>query len=429
MARLLEGIRVLDFSQIIAGPYAAMLLGDLGAEVIRVESTKFWPFITRGLLARPSKELLKTQSQAGYPQGEPGERPWNRWMQFVGTNRNKLSFTVDLGQPKGRDILFDLVRISDVFLDGNRTGVAERFGITYEALKRVNPRIIFIRISGYGASGPYREFPALAFHIEGFVGHAMLRHYPDMDPSSNTMVYAADAAAGAAGALAVLLALFHRRSTGEGQYLELSMAENFVHLLSQAFMDHSLNGHVQAPRGNRHPSAAQGVYRCRGEDRWVAITIASDRQWEGFCRALGDPEWARAPEFGDVLSRHRHHDELDAHIQAWARERDHYEVMHLLQRHGVPAAVVADVRDEFQDPHLRARGFFEKMSPRDVGTYEMPGIPWKLSRTPLEIRWPSPALGEHNAYVYKELLGISDEEYARLEKEGHIGEEPDPSIP
>jgi len=256
----------------------------------------------------------------------------------------------------------------------------------------------------------------------------MLRRYRDRDPSYNTWAVPSDYAGGVAAASACMLALIHRKRTGQGQHVDVSMVENFVNLIGHIVMDYTMNGRVQESLGNRDPDMVQGVYRCKGEDRWVAITIASDEQWRRLIEAAGHPAWASDPRFATLTDRIRNQDALDPLIQEFTSGRDHREVAELLQRHGVPAGPVLDDADAYADPQLRARGFFIAVRHADAGTHLYPGMPWKLSATPTGVRTPPVRLGEHNEYVYKELLGYSDEEYRELEAEGHIGTEYAPHI-
>ena len=419
----LAGVRVLDMTVVWAGTYCATLLADLGAEVIRVESTKNPAPLTRGAMAHPTEELIKSAPPmfGGMPGRVPGRRPWNRFPVFNAHGRNKLSMTVDLLHPGGRDIFNSLVQVSDVFVENNVTETMDKLGISYESLRAQRSDILMLRMPAYGSTGPYKNFRSLGIHMEGAVGHSLLRGYADMDPSANTQVYVADAAAGAQGAFAVLAGLHHRRRTGEGQLIELAQAENVAPFMGQFFMNYSMNRRNGATIGNRHPYAIQGCYPCKGEDRWVNITIFADPDWAAFRTAIGSPPWAEDPRFDTQHGRHQAHDELDARISEWTRERGHYEVMHALQQAGVAAGAVIDQADAFSDPHLKERGSFEEAYQEDVGTHLYPGAPFKMSRTPPSIRRGPVRLGEDNEYVYRKLLSISDERYAELEREGHIG--------
>jgi crotonobetainyl-CoA:carnitine CoA-transferase CaiB-like acyl-CoA transferase len=296
-----------------------------------------------------------------------------------------------------------------------------KLGIGYEVLREVKPDIIMLRMQAYGLSGPYANYRAYGTDVEAMAGHSMLRGYADTDASLLSAMYPADAAAAMHAAFAVVAALHYRERTGKGQLIEVVMAESVFTFLGQAILDYTLNGRVQSTMGNRHPSAIQGCYRCRGEDNWVNLTIATDAEWQGFCRALGHPQWTRQGRFSDVVGRYHHHDELDKLIEEWTTRQDHFEVMYLLQKEGVAAGPVENHKEAYQDPHLKARGYFEKVTHAETGTHLYPGMNWKMSQAKLRVRLPPVRLGEHNEYVYKHVLGISDEDYSRLEKEGHIG--------
>ncbi len=441
MAKLpLAGIRVVDITVIWAGPYATMFLGDWGAEVIRVESCQHFPLYTRGIMRNPPLEWV--QKRVGYgthkKEGHNPETAHNTFHIFNAHARNKLSMTVNLQKPEGKDIFKRLIAVSDVFVESNSPRVKERLGITWEDLKKVNPGLIMLSLSAFGDTGPYKYYRALGAHQEGFGGHTYARGYAKEDPSTTTTLYHTDEAGGIAGALAVMMALYQKRRTGEGQYIDAAQVEAFIPHLAQGVMDYTMNGRITERVGNRdYHGAVQGCYRCadaRGKwvpgagdepmqeivDTWVNITV-TDNDWPRFCRALGNPEWTAYPKFADHLSRLKNHDELDIHIENWTREHDHYEVMHILQNHGVAAGPVIDEQDAYSDPHLKERGFFEQMTQKDCGTHLYPGLPFKMSKIPNRLRLPPVRLGEHNEYVYKKILGLSDEEYDSLKKKGHIG--------
>jgi crotonobetainyl-CoA:carnitine CoA-transferase CaiB-like acyl-CoA transferase len=434
MARLpLEGIRVVDITVIWAGPSATMQLADWGAEVIRVESRQHWQVATRGRSAFPPQELVSNPVRRGgiatYCGRDVSHRAWNRYTLFNAHARNKLSCTMDLSRPEGQDIFKKLIVESDVFLESNAPHAMENLGLTYDVLAEVNPKLIMLSMPAFGSTGPYKYYRALGVHQEAFIGHTHLRGYPDADPLSTSTLFHADASAGATGALAVLMALHYRNRTGKGQFIDMAQAETAIPHLGEAVMDYTMNRRVQTSRGNRIPGAAPcGCYRCRGDDRWVNITVTTDEEWRGLCRAMGHPEWARDGRFGDALSRERHMDDQDDFIQKWTTQCDHYELMHHLQRNGVPAGPVIAEDDAFEDPHLAERGFFNELTHAECGTHMYAGLGYRMSRTPNRLRRPPVRLGEDNEYVYKQVLGVSDKEYARLEAEGQIGMDVAPGV-
>jgi crotonobetainyl-CoA:carnitine CoA-transferase CaiB-like acyl-CoA transferase len=378
-----------------------------------------------------------------YPNREPGKRPWNRF-NFSNCNFvNVLSMTVDLTRPEGMDAFWRLISKCDALVENNPPETMDKLGITYEKMKEVKPDIIMLRCSGWGLSGPWSRFRGYGSHMERYAGHDMLRGYTDMDATSLSQSYACDHAAGAHGAFAILSALEYRNRTGKGQLIEMSMTETFLPWMAQAQLDYQMNGRIQGTLGNRYPGAAPcGAYRCKGVSlayftkgmeidcgRYVAITCHNDEEWQGLCRAMGNPPWAKKEKFADAISRYNNQDELDRHIEEWTRGRDPFEVMYILQAEGVPAGPVEDYRDAYNDQHLRARGFFEWATQEDCGTHLYPGAPWKMSKTPLRIRRGPVMLGQDNEYIYKQVIGVSDEEYAKLEADGHIGMDYDPSVP
>ena len=440
MAKLpLEGIRVIDLTLVWAGPYGTQLLADWGAEVIRVESIQTWQTNTRGYWARPPDFLVQAGGVLfGYPDHNPKPRPWNRHPIFNCHARNKLSMTVDLKKPQGMEIFRRLISVSDVFAENNATETMDKLGISYEMLREVKPDIIVARMPGYGITGPYSAFRAYGAHLEGACGHTWIRGYRDGDPRTTSNVFHCDATGGTTLAFTILAALHYRKRTGKGQLIDIAQAETLMPQLGEAIMDYTMNGRVWAPQGNRdwHGAAPSGCYRCKGDDRWVTITITSCDEWQGLCRAMGNPHWTEDERFADSFSRWRNQDELDRCIEEWTIQHDNYAVMHMLQREGVPSGAVLDNRDVFKDPHVKERGFFEELTGHEIepgtgpefGTHLYPGMSWKMSQTPNAIRTPPCCLGEHNEYVYKQILKVSDEEYADLEKEGHIGTDFVPEI-
>ena len=426
----LEGVRVLDLGVVLAGPMGALLLADLGAEVIRVESTQHFPPQTRGVFARPSKAsvMASIPSAGGYPNRDPGERPWNRFPWFNVTARNKLGMTIDLKKAPGPELFKKLVAISDVIVTNQTPGTMDALGLGYHALSQANPRLIYVEASSFGSTGPYASYRALGLQMEAYAGHDLLRHYPDRDVSSNTWAVTADAAGALSIALAAQMALFARLRTGRGQYVDLSMVENFVSLIGPFVLDYSFNHGVPESIGNRDYSAVQGCYPCAGEDRWLVLTLRTDEDWAAFLRAACNPPGTDAPEFATVASRRQHQDKLDRIIATWTRTLAPAAAVARLRAEGIATGPVLDDGDALNDPHLAARGYFVTVPHEDAGTHQYPGFPYKFHEAQLDVRQPPVRLGEHNEYVYKQLLGVSDEEYVQLEAQGHIGTDYAPHI-
>ena len=428
MAKLpLEGIRVIGMTQMWAGPTTEYHLADWGAEVIKVESLHYLAVGTRGPAPRHPQfavDFVKGGYAAYLKEGydEVNGRPWNRSCMFNVHGRNKLSCTIDTVKPKGKEILRRLLEVSDVFIENNQPAVMENLGLTYDVIGQWNPKIIMMSMSGFGQNGPMKYYRALGAHQDDFLGHTYLRGYVDRDVTANSAIYHGDEAAGTMGAFTVVMALHQRNKTGKGMFIDMSQTEATMTQLGEAIMDYTMNRRVTERTGNRDPyGAIQGCYRCKGDDRWVCITIRNDEEWESFCRALGSPDWTRDDKYSDGLKRLDNHDEIDKHIEEWTGQHEHFEVMYILQKEGVAAGPVEHPDDAYNDPHMKERGFFETVTHAECGTHRYPGLAYRLSKTPNRFRLPAVRLGEHNEYVYKEILGVSDEEYAELEREGHIG--------
>ena len=415
----LEGVTVIDLTEVWAGPMGTTLLGDLGARVIKLES------FPRASMTR----IPGGPASRGYTNNDPtAPRPWNRAAIHNMANRNKYGVTLNFADSRAVQIFKKLVEISDVVAESFRGGTLDRMGIGYETLKSIKPEIILASIPGWGVEGPYEGFVSLGSALDAFSGHHYLRGYPDTDPSVTPVVQHTDAIGCLSLAFSVMVALHHRNKTGEGQWIDISQVESLLPHLSRPIMDHIMNGRPPRPLGNRdYFMAPHGCYRCLGEDDWVVITVSSDNEWEALCHTMGNPDWAKEKVFADPISRYDHQDELDAHIQEWTLQRDKLEIMHLLQGAGVPAEAVMDDADVYSDPHLEAREFFNTVDDPKIGEFRYPGFLWKSSKSAQDVRIPPAGLGEHNEYVYGTLLGMGAEEIRQLEADGIIGDELPPA--
>ncbi|HSF29070.1 MAG TPA: CoA transferase [Candidatus Tectomicrobia bacterium] len=413
----LEGLRILDMTQIAAGPYATFLLGFMGAEIIKVESCARMD-INRGQ-ARPSPETHRM-----YPQGVPGERPWNRSAHHIHRNVNKKSLTLDLGTVQGKELFLRLTSICDALIENYRASVLDRLGLGYPELSAANPRLVYVKISSQGATGPERDYGSLGSTLEQTAGLASITGYGDGRPLMTNETFP-DPVVGILAVGALMAALRRRCQTGNGTFIDLSQREVTVALLGEAVVDYSLSGRVAAPIGNRHPlMVPHGVYPCQGDDRWVVLAVNSDDEWHGLCQAIGQPDLAEDRRFATLLGRRRNQTALDEILAAWTRSRDHYQVMHILQAHGVPAGAVLTAAELISDPHLEARHFWDTVVHPEAGRYRQVTTPWRFSKTPRRVASPAPGLGEHNSYILGELLGVSAQEIAVLEAQGIIGTRP-----
>jgi len=400
MTRLpLEGIRICDFTWVWAGPYATMLLSMMGAEVIKIESSR-----------RPDQ--IRTAAT-----GADGVAGLNRSASFNSLNCAKKSCTLDLTKPKGVELAKELIKISDVVTENFSTGVMERFGLSYEELKKLKPDIIAYSSSIPGRIGPKNYYTGYAVESHSLSGAASITGRPGGPPIHIGAAYG-DLITGSHGALAILAALHHRDQTGEGQFIDMSMTEAVAVTIPEAIMDYTMNGRVRGRRANKDDfMAPHGCYPCRGEDKWVAIAISNEQEWRAFCRAIGKPEWTKDEMFADGYRRWANQEELDKLVGSWTKDYTHYEVMEILQRAGVPAGPSVNVEELVNDRHLKQRHFFIETDHSEVGKRTMLDLPWKFgSLSDREYR-AGPCLGEHNDYVFGELLGLSKEEIARLVEE------------
>jgi crotonobetainyl-CoA:carnitine CoA-transferase CaiB-like acyl-CoA transferase len=407
----LQGIRVLDLTFVWAGPTATVLLADLGAEVIKVESTARWDM--RGPLPEPRTD--------------GGRRTWYGRGGFHTRNRNKLGVTLDLSKEQGRALFLRLVRISDVVVENYSARVMANLGLDYPVLRSVRPDIVLVSMPGFGASGPYRDYPSWGETLDATSGIAGRTGYRDGPPLRSAIAFA-DPVGGFHGALATLVALHHRRATGEGQHIVLSQHEALTRFIAPEVLAASMTGQVPPRLGNRHPlMAPSGVYPCAGEDRWVAFAVRSDEEWARLVGLLGSPSWAREPRWATLEGRQAHHDELDARLAAWTSGQEAGELAERLRGVGIPASPVNTNREVLEDRHLRERGLFWELHEPEAGIFLHVGLAARLSPAsgrPGSLRRPGPAFGEHNRYVLRDLLGLTEDEIQGLYEAGIVADEP-----
>ena len=418
-AYALTGVRILDLTQVAVGPYATFLLSSLGAEVIKVESHRR-PDTARGPI-RPAG----THQMKQYPRGEPGERPWNRGAHYNQRNRGKLGITLDLTAAAGKEIFKRLAARSHALIENYRASVMERQGLGWDVLHAVNPRLVYLKLSSQGNSGPERDYGSLGSTLEQTAGLASITGYLDRVPLTTSRVYP-DPVAGITAVGALIAGLRQARRSGVGSLVDCSQRELTVGLLGEAMMDYAFNGRVQEPAGNRSANAAlQGVYPCAGADRWIAIAVESDAQWQSLRAVMGDPPWADDVGLATAEGRRVRHDEIDGALAAWTREFDHHDLMHRLQQRGVPAGAVLTGSELLRDAQLQARGWWEELVPPEVAeAHRFITAPWRLSASRFRPSTPAPLLGEHNDHVYREILGLGAEEYGALQEAGVISTEP-----
>ena len=384
----LWGVRVLDFTNLLAGPFPCLLLGLLGAEVIKIES----------------KVQLDAARRAPYSTGDPDRSPV-----FNTVNLNKLSLQLNLKQPQAIQLALSLASISDVVVENMRPGVMERLGLGYQQLRKINPTLVYASISGAGSTGPESAYPGYAPAFSALAGVGHLTGYPDGPPAE--FHDSIDCRVGATAAFVILSALFQRLRTGQGQFIDLSSREAITVFTGEALMEFAMNGEVATRQGNRSPGMApHGCYRCKGADAWVTIAVATEEEWQALCRVAGHPEWASNSRFADRALRLKNQDVLDPLIESWTRGRAPEDTTQLLQSAGVAAAASMSGRALAKDYHLAERGAWQEVHHPVLGTQTVQGPPWILSETPATVRSAGPVLGQHNGYVLQELLGASADE-------------------
>jgi len=402
-AKPLAGIRVLDFTNAVAGPIAGFILADLGADVIKIEAPN-----ARVLQAAGTAPLL--------PGGE--DKSYNRVMLYNELNHGKRGISLDVAAPGGRDIFLRLAAKADVVVQNFAPRVMGNLGIDYDDLKAVNPAIIMLSMPAFGLSGPYRDRIAYGPGVDAMSGLSHLSGYEDGTPMKPGNFFC-DQNAGVHAAFAALAALSHRRRTGEGQHIELAMIEGEFQVLGDAYIDYAMNGCERRRMGNRHAwMAPHAVYPCAGEDAWVAIAVADDRQFAALCGVIGRADLGDDDRFRTREARHANERDLFEPIAAWTRTRTHYECMAALQAAGVPAGAVLHSGELLQDAHVRERHGFEYVDVPNVGPAPYPRVAFTLSETPVPIVKAAPGFAEDNDAVFGGLLGLTGAEIAALEAAG-----------
>ncbi len=356
------------------------------------------------------------RTSAPYKDGKPGI---NRGGYFNHFNSNILSLSLNMGHPKAMEVVKQLVARSDVFMENYTPGNMEKWGLVYEELKKIKPDIIMLRQSGYGSSGPYSKLPAFGMVLSPIAGLPNFVGWPGKEPLPLGVSAYTDCISPRFATAALIAALDYRNKTGKGQLLELSQFETAIYFIMPAVLDYISNGREPERMGNSCPSAVpHGVYRCQGEDRWCTIAVSNDREWEGLCRVIGKPGYIEDSRFSTLLARKKNEDELNQIIGEWTIQFTAEEVMDRMQAAGVPAGVVKNTADIYEDPQLRGRNLLWPMNHSEVGMYTHLGQSFELSGTPSAAYSPSPLLGEHTEYICTRMLGMSDGDFIGLMQEG-----------
>ena len=395
----LAGVRVVNLGWIWAAPALAGAMADMGADVIKIETGRRVDNTRRSGALYKDVPLLNHSS--------------------LTLLRGQRSVTLDLANPESRGVALEIIAASDIVVENYRPGTVARWGLDYESVRRARPDVIMVSLSAGGQTGPLSKITTFGSTLSCLTGLDSIQGYFQDEPQAFGTAHI-DPLNAYFGLTATLSALRHRERTGQGQYIDLGQWEATTTLFGAPMLDYQWNGRVQGTMGNRDVSMApHGVYPTRGADAWVAIAVENESQWRAFRRALGGPAWTREPRFADMYRRLRNQDALDERIGAWTKNRDARETAMTLQRAGVPAFPVLSDAEAFDDPHYTARGGWVEVD-HPFGKMMLNGVPWKIGGAPGAVRKAAPLLGGHNYDVFRELLGMSAEDTARLEEIGAI---------
>jgi len=399
---ILNGVKIADFSWAYVGPLSTKTLADCGAEVIKIEGR-----------SRPDVE------RASVPPFKDGVFGLNRGGHFNSVNTSKKSLCLNLARPKAKEIAKQVVKWADIVVENFSGGAMARMGFGYEVLKEIKPDIIMLSSSMQGQTGPDAEKAGFGQHLTSLSGIGNITGWPDRDPAM--LGYYTDFIAPHFNILLLVSALLYRRRTGKGMYIDSSQLENGMQFLTPLLLDYTVNGRVNGRLGNRAPEKCpHGAFRCLGNDRWCSIAVRNEAEWLSLCRLMGNPAWSRDAKFASLPLRKQNEDELEKLVESWTISCSAEEVMIKCQAAGVPAGVLQTGEDLIEkDPQLKSRQFYCNLEHPEVGIHHVPRPPYLFSGVENQVT-RAPLLGEHNEYVLKDLLGLSDEEIAELVVDGAL---------
>ena len=405
--QVFEGIKVADFSWVGVGPHVTRELAEHGATVVRIESHRN-PDTLR--IAGPFKDFISGIDRSAFG---------------TAYNTGKYGISLDLNMPKAQEVVKRLVRWADIVADSMTPGTMAKWGLDYEGCKKIKPDIIYYSTCQMGQEGPLSKFGGYGMFGTAYAGYSHLVGWPDREPLPLYNNYS-DFIAPWYLTCALIAALLRRRRTGKGMYLDQSQVECGVAFLAPIVLDYIVNGRIAERMGSRDPyMAPHALYPCRGADEWVAITISNDEEWEDFCRVIGNPDWTKEPRLSTMPGRKENEEELDRLIAEWTKNYIPEQVVTMMQDAGVPAGVAQTAEGLFNDPQLKHREHFRFLEHKVIGRHAYNAPAYRLSKTPNHIWKAGPCLGEDNEYVYKEILGYSEDEIADMLAEGVITTEAD----
>lgn len=428
--RALEGVRIIDLTWLQVGPQATRILATFGAQVIRIEWRKrgaidfiryFQPFA-------PDHATLDGGRSQGAARSNGIRGNYDRGAYFNNTNPGKYGITLNLNHPKGRDLLKRMVGDANVICENFSPSQMDKWGIGYDDLRKINPRLIYMKTTGMGKAGVYKDYVSYGPTAQAFSGLTFLSGLPEPAQPAGWGYSYLDHSPGYFGAMLMMAALRRQRAEGIGAYIDMSQTETGLMLTGTSLLEHQLTGKPTQRYGNRMPYrdwAPHGAFRCAGDDNWVAISIQSDDQWRALVAEMGSPAWASDDRFATAAGRCHSADELEAKLTEFTITQDRYQLMDRLQGRSIPAGVVQKAGDRFdRDPQLKARGYFVDLPHSEIGTWPVEGFPAKLSASPASVGGltgrASPKMGEDNYYIYREVFGLTNAEMATLREEDVI---------
>ena len=417
MSNLFDSLRILDLTQVAAGPYTTMLIGYFGAEVIKIESSSRMD-INRG----PVKPSPATHTV--YPNNSPGTTPWNIAAHHIQRNVNKLCITLDLSNKEGKEQIYELIKISDVFIENFRASVVDRLGLDYESVKKINPSIVYAKISSQGNTGKEKNYGSLGSTLEQTGGLASVTGYLNEKPLLTNETFP-DPMVGLFSVGIILSALRRRQMYGKGCFIDMSQRELTVNLIGEHILESQSD--VKTPKllGNSHKIyAPQGVYKCKGDDDWITISIGNDNEWSILCNIMNKTNLIDKNEYKSTFDRYKHQKEIDEIITDWTSSRSKYKLMTLLQQANISAGVVAKGREVIDAPQLNSLQFWDNVNHPDAGNYKQVTTPWVFSNFTRNNTSPAHNLGEDNQKIFQNILGLDNNKYNYLLNNNVIGGDP-----
>ena len=397
-ASTLEGIRVLDIATFIASPFCATLLAEFGADVIKIELPGTGdPVRAMGSASECNEKLI--------------------WLSEA---RNKRCVTLDLRKAEGAELFKQLVAKSDVVCENFQPGTLEKWGLGYDILRQVNPKLVMLRVSGYGQTGPYKNRPGFGRIANAFGGISFLAGYPDRAPVTPGSATLPDYLAGLFGAFGVLMALRHRDRTGEGQMIDIGLYETIFRILDELAPAYDKHGYIRQRMGPGTVNVVPHSHYPTRDGRWIAIACTSDKIFERLAKLMGRPEIAADGEYGTFRQREAQREQVDQMVADWTRQHERDELLKLCEQGQVPCGPVCSIDEIFEDPHYRARESILRMKDERIGELAIPNVVPRLSSTPGKVKWLGRSLGEHNQEIYRDLLGLSDRRINELAQKGVI---------